>query len=350
MTSPAGVNRSKLTLLVGTINRLPLLKRCLEQVIEGLEPGYEVIVIDAGSTDGTQTYVRSLGHPKITLREDGKRLGQALSFNRVLKTIQSDYVCWISDDNVLAPSALKTCVSILDQEPKIGMVGLKVKDVNGPWVNAPYIGGVWKSGVLNINQGMVRFDLFRRIGFFDLEYGSYGIDADLTTKILLEGYQVCLTKEVAIFHHRMHEEHPGAFLPIERSRQKSRAQTLYRRKFWLMHCSTTQYVRLLATDWTLALARHRYKWRKHWRYQLWRERTLHFFEHTLGTQFCLRDAQNLILCRWVSPLDLWVNRSKPYYLVQDLGKMRWLLSMTSRRDRERPHLSSAQKANPLSTT
>ncbi len=310
------LQKIELTILIGTVNRLPLLKKCLAGVIEELRPNYEVRVIDAGSNDGTQNYVRSLNHPQIHLIEDGKKLGQAKSFNQVLKTLESKYVCWISDDNVVTPGALGKAVAVFSEESRMGMVGLKVKDVNGQWADFPYIGGVYKSGVLNINQGMLPMDIFRSVGFFDETFGSYGIDADLTTRVLLAGYKVCLTKDVAVLHYRLHQDHPGAFTSNERSDQQTRSQSMYDTKYSSLCNSKAYAVRTRIAHAIFSRLIRKYFWKRHWRYQLWRDRVIKRFNIQMST----RDIRNLLLCRWVSPLDLWKNRNKAYYLVQEFRK------------------------------
>jgi len=190
---------SKLTILIGTYNRIGPLKQLLNTVIEIIATTHEIVVMDAGSTDGSVPYLKSLGH-NIKLIVQKKRIGQANSFNKILKTLKTDYVCWLSDDNNVVPKIIDQAVSILDHNPTIGMVGLKVQDVTGIYSKEPYIGGVWDSGVLNVNQGMIRTVLLHKIGYFDSNFPDYGMDADLTTRVLLSGNKVVYTKDVAILH------------------------------------------------------------------------------------------------------------------------------------------------------
>lgn len=189
-----------LSVVVGTHNRLHLLRRCVMALVNKINVEHEIVVIDAGSTDGTLDYLEGL--PGIRLVCDGERLGQARSYNRVFKTLTSKYVCWLSDDNVLRDGMLDLAVSILEDHPEIGMVALKTRDMIGPFQHAEYIGGISSVGILNCNQGVMRAEVLRDVGYFSEEFSDYGIDPDLTAKVLLKGCKVVYTKAIAINHYR----------------------------------------------------------------------------------------------------------------------------------------------------
>src|SRR5882672_7795418 len=111
------------------------------------------------------------------------------------------------------------------------MVGLKVRDVGGPFVDAPYIGGISSIGVLNVNQGLLRTAVLREVGYFSETFGFYGIDPDLTAMLLYAGHDVVYTKAVALHHHRTwltDETSPGY---AAQKRQQEKWIDLYRRKY-----------------------------------------------------------------------------------------------------------------------
>lgn len=224
----------ELSVVVGTRNRLEYLKKCLASIFADLALNHEVIVVDAGSSDGTLDYLKNLTQQysqQLKVIEDGQPIGQAKSLNRVFKTLTSEYTCWLSDDNVVQAQMLSRSLNILKQNPKMGMLGLKVKDILGPGIQKPYNGGIWRSGVMCVDQGMIRTQLLQAIGGFDETYKAYGIDADLTTQVLLRGWQVAFTKAIAIHHLRDHENAPGAFEPQQRIEQRKNSIVIYEKKF-----------------------------------------------------------------------------------------------------------------------
>ena len=128
-------DQPRITVLIGTCNRLELLGRCLESVLAEGRDFVSVVVIDAGSTDGTRAFLESR-HDISTVFETERR-GQAWALNRAAEKSGTGYLCWLSDDNVLRPGALRHAVQVLDRDSTIGLVSLKVRDATGPSAHLP---------------------------------------------------------------------------------------------------------------------------------------------------------------------------------------------------------------------
>ena len=217
-----------LVVLVGTYNRLELLKRTLDSIASGTSYSHEVIVIDAGSTDGTVEYLR--GHAGITPVFQGELVGQARAYNAVWREIESRYTCWLSDDTEITPRSLDLAVSILEAEPSIGMVGLKMRDVVGPLKDVEYLGAVSEYGIMNCNHGVLPLSLLRSVGFFNESYYTYTIDPDPTASVLSTGEKVVRTRQVAVLHYRT-EADPGRSRRNGGGRSRVDGLAVYRRKF-----------------------------------------------------------------------------------------------------------------------
>ena len=291
-----------LGILIGTMNRLPSLKRVLDSLIDKVNVSHEIIVIDAGSTDGTQEFLRHF--QGVTFVSDGERIGQAKSLNQVIRNLNSRYFCWISDDNVVAEGVLDEAVSMLDGNARIGMVSLKVKDMIGHLSELPYIGGVW-SGILNCNQGMLPTRLMRELGGFDECIRDYGIDIDLTTRVLLAGYQVVFTRKIAIYHYRDYETKTWIDSDA-RKRRLQNSRELYNRKY-----ANITRRRL-----------NRFKGKKspiipiiESLYRIANRRGVSL-EKLFGVNE--RDWRNVISGVYISMWDFLLNWRKPYYLVQKI--------------------------------
>lgn len=280
------ITAKPLTVIVGTYNRLPILKLCIDAFTK-CKLVETIIVADAGSNDGTLDYLS--GKTGISVVCDGKPIGQAKSFNRILPMVCTPYIGWISDDNVVRHAVLDDAVKILDKNPDIGMVGLKVRDRTGPYARHPYLGGIWSSGVLTVNQGILHTDLLLKLGGFDEEFKDYGMDIDLTTRVLLSGYKVVFTKRVAVYHYRDHET--DNWIDKEgRNKRIKRAKELYK----------TRYSKLVAIR-----GKPNFPVSKKMLEQLkWKF-------GSLG-----RDVRNLILAKYISYFDLFKTLNKKHYLVQ----------------------------------
>jgi GT2 family glycosyltransferase len=312
-----------LSVVIGTCNRQNLLRQCLNSLIGKIQASHEIIVVDAGSTDGTLEYLEGLS--EVRLVQDGKPIGQARSLNQVFRALNSTYICWLSDDNIALNGMLDQAVSILEQNSDIGMVALKVKDVLGPFIDEPYIGGILPTtDILNCNQGMIRTQLLRQVGYFDETLRDYGIDSDLTTKVLLQGYKVVYTKEVAIHHYRDHDNAPGAIDSEERCRRQETGIEQYKSK----------YKGLIELNWQDRVNRKLSLWIWWWiksfckglklKTSFFSLRFILFIQPEQEKQFFwnyhIRDWKNILKCPFISNFDLFYNRNHSFYLVQQIPK------------------------------
>jgi GT2 family glycosyltransferase len=298
-TSPNAVAR--LSVVVGTFNRLEQIKACIESILAETRTPLILFVTDAGSTDGTVEYLASLKDPRIRPLLVGKKLGQARAYNDVFATVETDYVCWLSDDNVIVDGGLDVAVGILDREPSLGMVALKVSDVRGPFVAAPYIGGISSAGILNVNQGLLRTRVLKEVGGFSEEFRDYGIDPDLTAKVLLGGWDVAYTKQVCIHHYRNWETDKSS-PEYARMRERQRAyMALYAERYGKAFSASVPYLAKRGA-WKLL------------RDILGRRFDLNSSRRVLG--LIARDWQNVMAGRYISVFDALRTRNCDYHLVQ----------------------------------
>lgn len=294
-----------ISIVVGTFNRPEHIKRCVESVVRETRRPFKLYITDAGSDDETIDYLKSVASDVIIPIFVGEKLGQARAYNDVLKTVTTPYVCWISDDNEIVNNGLDLAVDILERDRRIGMVGLKVKDLQGPFVNAPYIGGVSTYGILNVNQGMLRTSVMSEVGYFSEEFRDYGIDPDLTAKVLLAGWDIVYTRSIAIHHYRLWE--------VDKSSPEYAKMQERQRKYIALYEKT--YGGRFGKSMFFSMKTR--AWRK--------------IHNTLGKKYepnsdrswlglLPRDWHNIFGARYVSLLDPVYSAGKPYYLRQRAPK------------------------------
>jgi GT2 family glycosyltransferase len=296
---PAGdaPSTAKLAVVLGTYNRLDSLRRCIDSIFPQTRTPTVVYVTDAGSADGSVAYLESIASDRIVPLLVGKRLGQARAYNDVFSIVTAPYVVWISDDNEIVNGGLDVAVEILDRHPAIGMVGVKVKEIEGSASVAPYLGAISSIGVLNVNQGMLRTPILQAVGGFSERFRDYGIDPDLTAKVLFSGWDVAYTRTVGIHHFRAWSD-GSAGGAAQRARQQG-------------------YVRLYAEKWE-RYAPPEPVWKaRRLAWKLFQKATglsLNSSRTILGLNS--RDWCNVLTGRYVSLLDPILTRGKPYHLLQ----------------------------------
>ena len=294
-------DKIKFSVVVGTWNRLAQLQACVTSIFEQTRTPVRVYVTDAGSTDGTIEYLKSIESDRLFPIFVGTRLGQARAYNEIFAIIDTPYVCWLSDDNIIVNRGLDIAVDVLEQKPSIGMVGLKVKDVAGPFVEAPYIGGISSIGILNVNQGVLRTAVLKKVGGFSETFRDYGIDPDLTAKVLFSGHQIAYTRMIAVHHQRNWSPDRTS---IEYSRQMEKQkiyQELYKQKYSSVVRGSLSWMGKKAL----------------WRFMQYisiQLRSANSSQMLLG--MISRDWHNIFMGRYISLLDPWHCHGKAYYLLQ----------------------------------
>jgi GT2 family glycosyltransferase len=292
-----------LSVVIGTFNRKDLLQRAVESILTQTRPVPRIYVTDAGSTDGTIEYLQSIDNDLVVPILVGKKIGQAKAYNDVFRGVTTPYVAWLSDDNEVVNHGLDIGVRILEGNPNIGMVGLKVKDVQGPFVDAPYIGGISKIGILNVNQGLLRTSVLRDVDYFSELFGFYGIDPDLTAKVLLSGHDIVYTRAVAIHHYRDWADDPKTERYAALKANQQRSLDLYVKK----------YGSLLGDD---ALWSRKQSFWKYVRTRLGPRYQPSSTKPFLGA--IARDWNNMFMARFISPFDAMIHARKEYHLRQHI--------------------------------
>lgn len=292
-----------LSIVAGTYNRRDQIERLVESVKRETRIPYILYITDGGSTDGTVEYLESIASDTIRPLFVGELIGQARAYNDVFHAVSTPYVCWVSDDNEIVDNGFDKAVEILRSDNRIGMVGLKVKDKEGPFVKAPYIGGVSSIGILNVNQGVLPTPVLLAAGGFSEDFRDYGIDPDLTAKVLFSGHDVVFTRDVAIHHYRNwsidKESEEYRKLQAKHERFRELYEQTYSRfnrpsRFWKLKKNVWEYAKK-------SLAKKR-------------DLSLNSDVKILGN--IPRDYYNTMMAKHISPLDPFLTINKSYHLRQ----------------------------------
>jgi N-acetylglucosaminyl-diphospho-decaprenol L-rhamnosyltransferase len=111
--------------VVVTFNGLPYIERCLNSV-----RGYDTVVVDHGSTDGTPEFVRER-FPDVTLLH-GENRGLAAGWNRGIAALSSPcYLLILNADAWVMDDAVRQLVAFADSRPDAALVGPQLLNPDG---------------------------------------------------------------------------------------------------------------------------------------------------------------------------------------------------------------------------
>lgn len=124
-------------IIIPTVNGLDILKKCILSLYKNTEENFHLIVVDNGSTDGTNEWVKKLQcndgffderhNVNIDLISEKKPLGYAKANNLAIPYCKGKYVLLLNNDTIISNKGwLKAMIKPMEQDKKVGIVGCKL--------------------------------------------------------------------------------------------------------------------------------------------------------------------------------------------------------------------------------
>jgi glycosyltransferase involved in cell wall biosynthesis len=118
------------SVLVSAHDAAQFLRLALASVLRQTLGDLELIVVDDGSSDGTDAILESIDDPRLIVLRNEERLGLAASLNRALDTASGRYVARLDADDVALPERLERQVAHLRAHPRLAIVGSAVLELD----------------------------------------------------------------------------------------------------------------------------------------------------------------------------------------------------------------------------
>lgn len=216
-------------LIVLTYNSRDVARRCLVSLRRLNYPNLQIVVVDNGSSDGTETMVRS-EFGEFQCLQTGANLGYTGGNNRGLEVALAqgaEYAMVLNPDTiVINPTFVAEMVAYLEDHEDVGIAGPRVflrerGAVQNTVLSAP---GLWRSIVnwlryrlrprsldlsgdrvveaetLNGVCLLLRSKCLREIGIFDENIFMYIEDADLDYRARRAGWRICYLPVDSVVH------------------------------------------------------------------------------------------------------------------------------------------------------
>lgn len=130
--SRASVSAPEISVVLPTYNRRSTLQQALESVLALNEVSFELIVVDDGSTDGTDTDLMQLDDERVTVVRLPASHGANIARNIGIVHAQAPNIAFLDSDDVYLPGRLAWPLSLLRQHPCIGVVLSSFTTERGP--------------------------------------------------------------------------------------------------------------------------------------------------------------------------------------------------------------------------
>lgn len=199
-------------------NGLDNIRLNLESIRKYTPETYEIIVFDNGSTDGSNTYLRSQND--IILIESSQNIGCTPARAKAMSIAQGQYLVLLDNDTIVTPGWTTKFIEHARKKPHIGMMGPCSNYASGPQLvtkttykseaELEVFAGKWSEqhrGELVSTFRLVGFcmfirkELFEKIGIIDESLGFFGFDDDdYTLRAHIAGFNPSIARDIFIHH------------------------------------------------------------------------------------------------------------------------------------------------------
>jgi glycosyltransferase involved in cell wall biosynthesis len=198
-----------LSIVIPVYNGEPQLRRCLEAIQQSIFTNWELIVVDDGSTDGSDALARSF---KAKLLTTGGRLGPAAARNLGAKAARGDYLFFIDADCEIHSDTLANIAQVFGHDPALdALFGSYDDNPAAPNFMAQYKNlfhhyvhqnGYQDASTFWTGCGAIKRSQFLALGGFDLQrYRRPSVeDIDLGYRLTQRGGRIRLAKHVQVKH------------------------------------------------------------------------------------------------------------------------------------------------------
>jgi len=122
----------KISVIIPSYNRKEFLPRVIKSTLGQTYQNLEIIVVDDGSTDGTEeVMVRYKKNELIKYLKLDANQGVHNARNKGLESATGDYICFIDSDDELSPDAFSEAVPFFSQDHAIAIVSSPFIDDSG---------------------------------------------------------------------------------------------------------------------------------------------------------------------------------------------------------------------------
>jgi GT2 family glycosyltransferase len=223
-------NKPEICIIIPHYNGLQILDDCLESLYKNTYQNFETLLIDNGSTDGSQQMV-SEKYPQVNLIENTVNLGYAGACNQGIKMAETELVLLLNNDTVMPENFLQEMSGALTADKNAALIQPKILSIQDKQF-FDYSGGAggemdilgypfargrifdlvekdkhqydkmestvfWTSGCAL----MIKKSVLDEIGLLDEDFFAHQEEIDLNWRAQIAGYKNLATSKTFIYHY-----------------------------------------------------------------------------------------------------------------------------------------------------
>ena len=210
-------------------NNKTYLEPCLDSLFQGgLRSSFDVVVVDNGSTDGSQAMLRQK-FSQVQLIQNDRNVGLGRASNQGIEATRGRYVLLLNNDTLVNGTSLDAMVEFLDVSPEAGAAGGRLLNPDGSFqagyadfsslgeefLIAIRLGELFWEGYPSHKRDeqvkpvgwmssaclLLRRAALEQVGLLSEEYFIYGDEADLQYRLNRAGWAVYYLPNVTTIHY-----------------------------------------------------------------------------------------------------------------------------------------------------
>lgn len=197
-----------IAIVIPVHNRVHLTLQCLTSLARQTYREFRILLIDDGSTDGTNEVVKRHFPELEVLHGDGNLWWtKATNFgiSHVLQELgDGDYILTLNNDLVVPNDYLEKMISCAARHPQaiLGSLSVDKKDKNRilwagstelPMLRQSILSGIWQVNELPGRGMLIPVSVFTEVGLFDdKDFPQYAADYDFSLRAKKQGYSLFL--------------------------------------------------------------------------------------------------------------------------------------------------------------
>ena len=210
----------EVSVIIPTYNRAAMVLEAIDSVLAQSATGFELIVIDDGSTDGTAEHLARRLDKTIRIERIDHR-GPAAARNRGVALGRAPLIAFLDSDDLWSATKLERQLAFMRANP-----GCAISQTNEIWIrngrrvnpglrHRKRAGDIFtdslRTCLISMSATIMRTNLFRSLGGFD-EVMAAAEDYDLWLRILID-HKAGLLDEPLVTRHGGHPDQTSATTP-----------------------------------------------------------------------------------------------------------------------------------------
>ncbi|MGB4769908.1 MAG: glycosyltransferase [Chitinophagaceae bacterium] len=223
------------SILIPVYNTAAYLTRAIQSILEQQYPSMEIILINDGSTDASETIIQFFQDPRIRYVKNEQNMGLVYTLNKGIDLSAGKYIARMDGDDVSLPGRIAQQVDYLEAHPEVSVLATRVSLINeqdqplGYWEADQQImepeqirAFLPKDNCLAHPSIMARAELLKKYKYRSEQ--SQAEDYDLWLRMAADGVVIHKLSEVFVQHRIVHNS-------FTRSRQQNVFKKLAKTKF-----------------------------------------------------------------------------------------------------------------------